>query len=225
MAGAAEFSKFRSDVPEGWTAKEEAKMTSQRQSPRSSAHGGRGIWLFFIFALLSLPLAGGVWAKQQAQEVRLPPGMEAKASAVCGMTDVYDCYTNHKYGYLLAWPKKLLAAQGESDAGDGQVFNAPGGRAQLTCWAGFNSVLKQSLKKVFQEAQQEPGLQVTYKSLGNDFFVVSGLKDGKILYRKTVMTDLVQTTFVLTYDQALKDEFDPLVGNIAKSFIAHPAFM
>lgn len=117
------------------------------------------------------------------------------------------------------------AAQGESDAGDGQVINAPDGRARLTCWAGFNSVLNQPLKAAFQEAQQEPGLQVTYKTLGKDFFVVSGVKEGDIFYRKTVMTDQVQATFVLTYDQALKNEFNPLVGDIAKSFFAHAAFM
>lgn len=151
--------------------------------------------------------------------------MEARASAVCAKTDVYDCYTNHKYGYLLAWPKKLLAAQGESDAGDGQIFVAPDGWARLTCWAGFNSVVNQPLKKAFQEAQREPGLQVTYKTLRKDFFVVSGVKDGNIFYRKTVRTALVQATFVLTYDQALKDEFNPLVGDMARSFIAHAAFM
>lgn len=195
------------------------------QWPLCAAPAVRGVWLLFLFVFLVLAPAGFARAKQQAQNVKLPPEVEANVSAVCGMTDVYVCYTNHKYGYLLAWPKKLLVAQGESDAGDGQLFTAPDDRAELACWAEFNSVLKQSLKKAFQEAQQEPGLQVTYKSLGKDFFVVSGIKDAKVLYRKTVMTTLVQATFVLTYDQTLKDEFNPLVGDIAKSFIAHPAFL
>lgn len=202
-----------------------AKAGAPWQRPRSAASSVRAAWLSVLFVLLALPHGDGAWAKQQAQEVKLPPEMEANANSVCGKTDVYDCYTNHKYGYLLAWPKKLLAAQGESDAGDGQFFNSPDDRAQLTCWAGFNSVLKQPLKKAFQEAQQEPGLQVTYKTMGKDFFVVSGIKDGKIQYRKTVMTALVQATFVLVYDQAVKDTFNPLVGDIAKSFVVHEAFM
>lgn len=199
-------------------------MKSSERSWCPSGRPASGVWLLFLLTWLALGPAGA-WAKQQAPEAALPPELEKNASAVCGMTDVYDCYTNHKYGYLLAWPKRLLAAQGESDAGDGQVFAAPDGRAQLVCWAGFNSVLKRPLKAAFQEAQQEPGLQVTYKSLGKDFFVVSGFQEGKIVYRKTVMTALVQATFVLTYDQSLKDTFNPLVGGMSKSFIAHAAFM
>jgi len=180
---------------------------------------------FFLVVLLALFSAQDALAKQQPNDVTLPPDMEAAASSVCAKTDVYDCYTNHKYGYLLAWPKKLLAAQGESDAGDGQFFKAPDDRAQLVCWAGFNNVARQSLQQMFREAQKESGLRVTYKHLGKDFFVVSGIQDGKIVYRKTVKTSLVQATFVLTYDQALKGAFDPLVGDIARSFMAHPAFM
>jgi hypothetical protein len=180
---------------------------------------------FFILALLLLCDARGVFAKQQTQGPQLPPEMEASARSVCGDTERYDCYTNHKYGYLIAWPKKLLVAQGESDAGDGQRFNASDERAQLTCWAGFNTVAKQSLQKMFQEAQQESGLQVTYKHLGKDFFIVSGILDGKIIYKKTVKSALVQATFVLSYDQALKEAFNPVVADIAKSFIVHPAFM
>ena len=38
-----------------------------------------------------------------------------------------------------------------------------------------------------------------------------------IVYRKTVMTSQVQATFVLTYNQTQKNEFDPLVGDIANS--------
>jgi hypothetical protein len=189
------------------------------------AKSSRCLLSFFLVVLLALSSAPDALAKQQSNDVKLPPDMEAAANSVCTKTDVYDCYTNHKYGYLLAWPRKLLAAQGESDAGDGQFFKAPDDRAQLVCWAGFNSVSRQSLQQMFQEAQKESGLQATYKYLGKDFFVVSGIQDGKIVYKKTVKTALVQATFVLTYDQALKGAFDPLVGDIAKSFLAHPAFM
>ena len=55
--------------------------------------------------------------------------------------------------------------------------------------------------------------------------MVSGFKDGQIVYRKTVMTALVQATFELAYDQSLKDTFNPLVGGISKAFLAHAAFM
>ncbi len=162
-----------------------------------------GMILFFVLLCLSAP--GGAWARQQAQGHTLPPEVEAKANAVCAKTDIFNCYTNNKYGYQVAWPHKLLTAQGESDAGDGQMFSATAGRAQLTCWGGFTNVLPQSLNKEFEAAQQEPDLQVTYKLKRKNFFVVSGNKNGMIVYRKTEMTSQIQATFVLTYDPAQKN--------------------
>lgn len=175
--------------------------------------------LILLLLVLSLSAPGLAWAKREAQADALPPELEAKANAVCAKTDTFNCYANNKYGYLVAWPHKLLTAQGESDAGDGQIFSAADGQAQLTCWARFINVLPQSLKKEFEAAQQEPGLQVTYKHMGKNFFVVSGISDGKIVYRKTVTTSQVQATFVLTYAQAQKGVFDPLVGDVANSLI------
>ena len=180
-----------------------------------------GICIILFIMLLHMSAPAVVWAKPQAPGGALSPEMETKANAVCARTDIFNCYSNNKYGYQVAWPHKLLTAQGESDAGDGQIFSAPDGPAQLTCWAGFTNVLPQSLQKGFEEAQQEPGLQVTYKHKGKNFFVVSGNKEGMIVYRKTVITSQVQATFVLTYSQAQKNEFDPIVGDIANSLIIY----
>lgn len=168
--------------------------------------------------LLTLSVAGPAPAREPAPEVK------ARLDKVCSRTNVYDCYANHKYGYVLAWPRQLLAPQGESDAGDGQVFAAPDGRAELRCWAGFNDVLEQTIPAALAEALAEPGRQVTYRHRGKDFFVVSGLEGGKIFYRKTMLAHGVLASFELAYDPAQKARFDPVVQDLAASFSIDPAF-
>ena len=155
--------------------------------------------------LLLLSAAGPAQAREPAPEVR------ARLDKVCSRAKVYGCYTNHKYGYVMAWPKGMLAPQGESDAGDGQVFAAPDGRAELRCWAGFNTVLETTIPAARAEAVAEPGRQVAYQHRGKDFFVVSGLEGGKIFYRKTVLAHGILASFELTYDPAQKAVFDPVI--------------
>jgi len=148
----------------------------------------------------------------------------ARLDAVCGQTGVYGCYTNHKYGYVVAWPNKHLTGQGESDSGDGQIFSSPDGQAQLACWAYFNDVLGESIGQAYAQAIQEAGAQISYKHLGKDFFVISGIKDGMIFYRKTLLAHGVQASFELRYAAQLKAAFDPIVKDVARSFSVDPAF-
>ncbi|KAF0234683.1 MAG: hypothetical protein FD177_520 [Desulfovibrionaceae bacterium] len=152
------------------------------------------------------------------------PEVATRLNAVCGQTGVYDCYTNHKYGYVVAWPKKHLTGQGESDSGDGQVFSSPDGQARLACWASFNDVLGESIGQAYAQALQDAGTQVSYKHLGKDFFVISGVRDAMIFYRKTLLAHGVLASFELSYAAPLKAAFDPIVKDVARSFSVDPAF-
>ena len=174
--------------------------------------------ILFLFFLLPLTGARGVWARQTLR------GHNETGGSICSITDKYDCYTNHRYGYVIAWPKKLLVARGESDAGDGQIFDAPDGRARLLCWAMFNDIENKSLLAMFREAQAESGLHVTYKHMGKNCFVVSGTVGNEIVYKRTIINDTINATFILTYDKSLRTTFDVMVEDIAKSFRANPEF-
>ena len=142
---------------------------------------------------------------------------------VCARTD-YGCYVNHKYGYALAWPKRLLTPLGQSDAGDGQVFAAPDGRAELRCWGSFSNAPQQTIPQAMTRAMAEPGRQMTYTHAGRDFFVLSGYAEGRIFYRRSVLAHGVLATFELTYDAPLKKLFDPVIRDISAGFIIDPAF-
>lgn len=163
-----------------------------------------------------LALSVSLACAQSGKGSGMSADVKAKLDAICSRTDVYGCYANNKYGYVIAWPKKFLTAQEEAGDGGGKMFTASDDKASMACWAYFNNVVA-PLQKDFQDVQKEPGLQVTYKHMGQDFFVISGLKDGKIFYRKTVKGKVAQASFELTYDPSLKETFDPVVGDVAKS--------
>jgi hypothetical protein len=150
-------------------------------------------------------------------------GMEA-FEAVCSRADEYDCYVNHRYGYAMAWPKRLLLPMGESDAGDGQVFASPDGRAELRCWGNFNDAPQQTIPEALAQALAEPGRQATYRHAGRNFFVLSGYTDGRIFYRRSILAHGVLATFELTYETSLKKLFDPVIRDISTGFIIDPAF-
>jgi hypothetical protein len=143
---------------------------------------------------------------------------------VCSRMDEYDCYVNHRHGYALAWPKQLLVSMGESDAGDGQVFAAPDGRAELRCWGSANDAPQLTVSEALAQALTEPGRQVTYRHMGRNFFVLSGYKDDRIFYRRTILAHGMLAAFELTYETSLKKRFDPIIRDISSGFIIDPAF-
>jgi hypothetical protein len=177
-------------------------------------------WLATLLTTLLLALVAfqGISAKEPTQETK------AKLDRVCSRTAEYACYTNHKYGYVLAWPRHLLKPLGESDAGDGQVFTALRGRAELRCWAGFNDVLEQTIPQAFAQALNEPGRRVTYQHMGKDFFVISGLEGQDIFYRKTLLAHDILASFEFVYEPSSKVLLDPVIRDMSSSFSIDPAF-
>ncbi len=152
------------------------------------------------------------------------PTTKTRLDKICSSTTEYGCYTNHKYGYVIAWPKQYLTPQGESDAGDGQAFTSKDGRISLAVWAIYNDVLEQTLPEAYQQALDEPNQAVTYKHLGKDFFVVSGHKNGKIFYRKTALSNDVQASFEFEYDSTMQNVMGPFIKDIAASFTIDALF-
>jgi len=59
---------------------------------------------------------------------------------------------------------------------------------------------------------------VTYQVLRRDWFVVSGIEDGRVFYQKTILRNDVFKTFRIEYDESEKGVFDPITTKIASSF-------
>ena len=129
----------------------------------------------------------------------------------------YDTYGNARFGYSISYPSNLVA-KGEAENGDGQVFEAKDKRAKLTVW-GANNALNQSLKEIYNGDLKQRGKSVTYKTIGANFYVISGKQNGKIFYQKTMRnSDDTYSTFIFEYAESKRLTYDKAAAQIAKSF-------
>ncbi len=135
----------------------------------------------------------------------------------------YDTYTNARFGYSIAYPSGILEPQEEAENGDGRVFLSADNSVELRVWGQYNALF-QTLKKAYQSDLKERGKGVTYKLLSKHSYVISGVKDGRIYYQKTMLSGkdgdagAIFCTFNIEYERSEKAKYDPIVRKIARSF-------
>jgi hypothetical protein len=137
-------------------------------------------------------------------------------------------YCNDRFGFCASYPK-VFTGQGEAENGDGQVFLANDKQAEIRAY-GMLVVegVNENIQDEFDMGVEN--LQVSYKVVKPDWFVVSGLnKDGRIVYRKTVKrkiryqpgdeaTTLVYQTLMITYPKSQQAQYGSYCKVIAKAF-------
>uniref|UniRef100_I2Q5N7 Lipoprotein n=1 Tax=Desulfovibrio sp. U5L TaxID=596152 RepID=I2Q5N7_9BACT len=139
-----------------------------------------------------------------------PPAAQAGEPPAMGR------YANAKYGYAIDYPK-AFSPQGEADAGDGQVFLAPGGAGEMRVYASYN-VLETPFREKYQESLKALGGRPIYTLFREDWFVVSGIVGGKVYYEKTLARGDAFFTVSFTYDPAARALFESVIGRVIKSF-------
>lgn len=132
----------------------------------------------------------------------------------------YRTYQNARYNFSIAYPSTLMP-EGEADNGDGQTFRSRDDTVLMRAW-GSQNISNESLRAAYQAAiadfENSGGGSATYKFLGRGFFVVSGVREGKIVYQKTLMRGGTVKTFLIEYPEALQPTYDPITARIARSF-------
>ena len=132
----------------------------------------------------------------------------------------YRTYQNARYNFSIAYPSTLVP-EGESDNGDGQTFRTRDDSVLMRVW-GSQNISNESLREAYQTAisdiESMDGGTATYKFLGRNFFVVSGLRGGKVIYQKTLMRGDVFKTFLIEYPVALQSTYDSITARVARSF-------
>lgn len=140
----------------------------------------------------------------------------------------YDTYCNGRYDYCIEYPNGIIFPQPESQNLDGRVFKNKQGENILTVFGRMNS--DPDYGKISLEQQFEDDLQgvsenngnkdriITYQKLGKTFFVISGLKKGRIFYQKTILKDDAFAYAILEYSENDKEIFDKVSTQLFKSF-------
>jgi hypothetical protein len=136
----------------------------------------------------------------------------------------YSVYENSRFAYSIEFPADLLEMQPESANGDGIVFVTKDRSIEMRVWGQFNP-LNRRINDEYSEAIKRSDIDVTYKTLLKNGFVVSGAMGDKIYYQKTLYrpgSGGVFYTFTIQYPRAERAMFDFVVQRIAKSFKFDP---
>ncbi len=135
---------------------------------------------------------------------------------------VWVTYANERLPFSIVVPASHFYALPAPPAGDGAVFVALDGSAEIRVWGAYN-VLEQSLAELQQQALGEhTGDRVTYRRQGSDWFVISGFSGQSIFYEKVILRADIVAGFVMTYPAAGRALFDQLLGSIAAGFRLEP---
>lgn len=136
----------------------------------------------------------------------------------------YRTYTNDRYYFSVEYPSDMFTMQAPPANNDGRTFRSKDRKTEMRVWGGYN-VLDKTLKAAFDEALDEIGAGVTYKFIGENSFVVSGIRGANIYYRKTLLNRAgteVFYTFTIEYPRSQRSRFDSVVTRISRSFKFDP---
>lgn len=132
-------------------------------------------------------------------------------------------HRNEKYGFRLEYPADVFKLERTTQAGDGHGFVSADGKARLLVGALQND--EGSTPAAYQDyiARNSYGsFKVTYRPLGETWFVLSGEGDGKIFYEKVIFScsGKLINSFAMVYPIDSRSVFDPLLERMEDSFRA-----
>lgn len=149
----------------------------------------------------------------------------ATVPAISAHADNWLTYHNDRYGTTIDYPDQFKA-EPPPGSDDGRTFKSADG-AEFSVYASYNA-LDFNLAKFqdFTLKNLDPGAVVTYKTHGDNWFVISGTKGDDIFYERHMLSHDGQMTegFSMSYPAAAKQSYDPVVARMAKSFRAGKGF-
>lgn len=130
-------------------------------------------------------------------------------------------YTNQRFGTSAEFPADLVSPEPPPANGSGQTYVSEDGLIRISIFGSF-LVLVENFEAYRQDRlnlADESGIEVTYSAGGKGWFVYSGLKDGEIVYFKSIPACGGEAAghIVLTYPQNRKEFMDPIVERVASS--------
>ena len=136
-------------------------------------------------------------------------------------TEGWSTYRNQRYGVEIAYPGGLLAPAGGRATEGGQLFQSRDGDARLLVGALSNDD-KFTLEsyRAFVKTETYGGARFDYERIGRNWFVVSGRRGALHFYQRVAFScgGRLITSWAMTYPDAQRRRYDPLVEVIARTF-------
>ncbi len=133
----------------------------------------------------------------------------------------FATYRNDRYGFSLSYPAGTFAPL-PSPANDGsRVFVSRDGNARLLAGALPNPdgmALRDYRSLVLQQSYQ--GADVDYAPVRDNWFVLSGMRDGAIFYERVTFTcgGRLINSWAMLYPAADRRLYDRIVEHVARSY-------
>jgi hypothetical protein len=145
----------------------------------------------------------------------------ASASLTQAARHVWRDHVDPDYGTSAEVPVDVFEQQ--SDTGDvpGAVFTSADGRAQLQigAWENLDGRTLGEFRRQLVEDQDHES--ITYSPSGRSWFVLSGYRDGDIVYYEKVIFSCdrqVVNALAIAYPVEQRSLYDPIVEHIEDSF-------
>jgi hypothetical protein len=140
--------------------------------------------------------------------------------------DNYKTYHNEHQNFYISYPANIFVLkepQSSHHYGGEQAFISKDGRANMFISGfykadpldtGWNGV---PLKQLYTDALKQKGRNITYKALGKNWYVVSGMENGKVFYEKFILASDRKIEFIIRYPKSQEKIYDIVTAQVIKS--------
>lgn len=130
-------------------------------------------------------------------------------------------YENARFGFKVGYPADLFTPGHPPANNDGRRFNAHDGSAYFIASAGFNMEDWTSAGQYRAHLLKSDGYeQLTYKSSGKDWLIVSGTRGQNIYYEKFIFSCnfSVINALRINYPKTAAKLYSPMIARFVKRF-------
>lgn len=128
----------------------------------------------------------------------------------------YGIFKSDKFNYSLEYPNKNFKIVSETN--DGIDLESSDSKASINCYITKNTS-NDTIKSMYKDNIDFIGIEIPYKKLGEDFYVLSYIKNGYIEYAKVIYNKKNNTFIQLRfyYPEDYKEIMNPIIERMTKS--------
>jgi hypothetical protein len=124
-------------------------------------------------------------------------------------------YVNERFGFSFQPPAGFTAGPSPEN-GDGVHMTSKDGTAAISAWG--SNLSGSSLRERYDDYLKEIGAEPSYSHIGNNWFVLSWAKDGKISYVKMFVGPASENAFIFEYPEEDADIYKTVNTQLERSF-------
>ena len=128
----------------------------------------------------------------------------------------YGIFKSDKFNYSLEYPNKNFKITSKRD--DGIDLESNDSKASINCYI-IKNTSNDTIKSMYEDNIDFIGIEIPYKKLGEDFYVLSYIKNGYIEYAKVIYNKKNNTFIQLRfyYPEDYKEIMNPIIERMTKS--------